>query len=167
MKKVRKRWGAVEVALRPDDLRNYPCVVVDLFSIAAAHKHKEELFRSAAEAGLNAVFVLDAWHETHIPLARRYLELCRRYMLDCRLSERRPAEEHAVELACAMKCAVATRDFDAVRRAQELSCDVPILVLSGGMWYRVSYGRAEAPQEDVGRPAPASSGGGPDEAAGV
>ena len=60
---------------------------VDAFSIAASLSYPEELFRSAAESGVDAVFVIDAWHESHIPLARRYLEYCRKYGLDYRLSE--------------------------------------------------------------------------------
>jgi len=79
----------------------------------------------AAEAGVNAVFVVDAWHESHMPLARRYLELCQRYGLGCRLSEQRPAEVYAVELCeaeCGEGCAVVTRDYDAVIRAGAAPC---------------------------------------------
>ncbi|MGC9052205.1 MAG: hypothetical protein ACP5J3_14905, partial [Pyrobaculum sp.] len=67
-------------------------------------------------ADLDAVFVVDAWSETHMPLARRYLEACRSYGLDCRLSEQKPAEIYAAELCeaeCGAGCAVVTRDYDA------------------------------------------------------
>jgi hypothetical protein len=97
----------------------------------------EELFASAAEAGVNAVFVVDAWHESHMQLARRYLELCRRYGLDCRLSEQKPAEIYAVELCeaeCGAGCAVVTRDYDAVLRA--VRCTV--LIFQRGRFWRAS-----------------------------
>ncbi|MGC9119643.1 MAG: hypothetical protein ACP5I3_11770, partial [Thermoproteus sp.] len=99
--KVRTKKGVFE--LKPDSLSNYRRLYVDVFSIAAALSEPEELFRSAAEAGLDAVFVVDAWSETHMPLARRYLEMCRRYGLDCRLSEQKPAELYAAEL-CEAEC---------------------------------------------------------------
>lgn len=135
--KVRKRWGAFSVRLEPDLVERYACVVVDAFSVIAALSRPEELFEALAEAGIRAKLVLDAWSETQLAKARRYLELCRRYGLDCVLSEIRPAEEKAVELACEEKCAVLTRDYDAVRRASELRCEVPILIAKGGRVYRV------------------------------
>jgi hypothetical protein len=135
--RVRKRWGSLDVELEPDALARHSCVVVDAFSVAASLSRPEELFSGFAEAGIRAIFVLDAWHETHLGRARRYLDLCGRYGLDCRLSERKPAEELAVELACAEGCAVLTRDYDAVRRALEIRCGVPILMAKGGGVYRV------------------------------
>ena len=81
--KVKNRKG--RFSLQPDSPSNYSRLYVDVFSIAASLAQEEELFASAAEAGLNAVFVIDAWHETHMPLARRYLDLCRRYGLDLSL----------------------------------------------------------------------------------
>jgi hypothetical protein len=86
---VKNRKG--RFSLRPDSITNYRRLYVDVFSLAAALSQPEELFAPAAEAGLDAVFVVDAWHETHMSLARRYLDLCRRYGLDCRLSEAKPA----------------------------------------------------------------------------
>ncbi|KUO79500.1 MAG: hypothetical protein AT707_04520 [Pyrobaculum sp. JCHS_4] len=123
--------------LKPDSPLNYRRLYVDVFSVAASLSQPEELFKSAAEAGLDAVFVIDAWHESHMPLARRYLELCRRYMLDCRLSEQKPAEAYAVELCeaeCGEGCAVVTRDYDAVLRAERCA----VLILRGGRFWRVS-----------------------------
>ena len=117
--KVKNRKGVFN--LKPDSIANYRRLYVDVFSIAASLSQPEELFASAAEAGLDAVFVVDAWHESHMPLARRYLELCRRYGLDCRLSESKPAEVYAVELCeteCGAGCAVVTRDYDAVKAAE-------------------------------------------------
>ena len=102
---------------RPASLADYRRLYIDVFSVAAALSYPGELFRSAAESGVDAVFVVDAWHESHVPLARRYLELCRRYGLDCRLSGSKPAEIYAVELCEAERvggCAVVTRDYDAV-----------------------------------------------------
>lgn len=99
--------------------------------------YPEELFRSAAESGVDAVFVIDAWHESHIPLARRYLEYCRKYGLDYRLSESKPAEIYAVELCeaeCGFGCAVVTRDYDAVLRA--INCAV--LLFQGGRFWLAS-----------------------------
>jgi len=113
--------------LTPDSIANYRRLYVDVFSIAASLSQPEELFWSAAEAGVNAVFVVDAWHETHMSLARRYLDLCRRYGLNCRLSEQKPAEVYAVELCeaeCGAGCAVVTRDYDAVKAAER--CTVSI-----------------------------------------
>ncbi len=123
--------------LKPDSPLYYRRIYVDVFSVAASLSQPEELFASAAEAGLDAVFVVDAWHESHMPLARRYLELCRRYGLDCRLSEHRPAEVYAVELCeaeCGEGCAVVTRDYDAVKAAERCA----VLILRGGRFWRVS-----------------------------
>jgi hypothetical protein len=132
--RVRNRKGVFE--LKPDSPANYRRLYVDVFSIAAALSEPEELFRSAAEAGVEAVFVVDAWSETHMPLARRYLELCRRYRLDCRLSERRPAEVYAAELCeaeCGGGCAVVTRDYDAVAVVKKCA----VLLFRGGRFWRV------------------------------
>jgi hypothetical protein len=133
--KVKNRKGRFH--LTPDSIANYRRIYVDVFSVAASLSQPEELFASAAEAGLDAVFVVDAWHESHMPLARRYLELCRRYGLDCRLSEQKPAEIYAVELCdaeCGARCAVVTRDYDAVLRAERCA----VLILRGGRFWRVS-----------------------------
>jgi hypothetical protein len=133
--KVKNRKGRFD--LRPDSAANYRRLYIDVFSLAASLSQPEELFASAAEAGVNAVFVVDAWHESHMPLARRYLELCRRYGLDCRLSEQKPAEIFAVELCdaeCGARCAVVTRDYDAVLRAERCA----VLILRGGRFWRVS-----------------------------
>jgi hypothetical protein len=133
--KVKNRKGRFD--LRPDSIVNYRRLYIDVFSLAASLSQPEELFASAAEAGLDAVFVVDAWHESHMPLARRYLELCRRYGLDCRLSEQKPAEIYAVELCdaeCGARCAVVTRDYDAVLRAERCA----VLILRGGRFWRVS-----------------------------
>lgn len=124
-------------ALRPASLDGFQQLYVDVFSVAAALSHPEELFRSAAERG--AVLVLDAWHESHLPLARRYLELCGKYGADCRLSESKPAEQYAVELCeaeCEGKCAVVTRDYDAVVKAAAIGarkCAV-LLFQRGRLW---------------------------------
>jgi hypothetical protein len=121
--------------LKPDSPLNYRRIYVDVFSVAASLSQPEELFKSAAEAGLDAVFVIDAWHESHMPLARRYLELCRRHMLDCRLSEQKPAEVYAVELCeaeCGEGCAVVTRDYDAVIRAGRCA----VLIFQRGRFWR-------------------------------
>jgi len=131
--KVKNRKG--RFSLRPDSIVNYRKIYVDVFSIAASLSEPEELFRSAAEAGVNAVFVVDAWHESHMPLARRYLELCRRYGLDCRLSESKPAEVYAVELCeteCGEGCAVVTRDYDAVKAAERCA----VLIFRDGRFWR-------------------------------
>jgi hypothetical protein len=123
--------------LSPDSLAHYRTLYLDLFSMAASLAHPEELFASPAEAGINAVFVIDAWHEHHLPLARRYLELCRRYGFDCRLSEQKPAEIYAVELCdaeCGARCAVVTRDYDAVKAAGRCT----VLIFRGGRFWRVS-----------------------------
>jgi hypothetical protein len=133
--KVKNRKG--RFVLRPDSIANYRKIYVDVFSVAASLAVPEELFASAAEAGVNAVFVVDAWHESHMPLARRYLELCRRYGLDCRLSEQKPAEVYAAELCeaeCGAGCAVVTRDYDAVLRAERCT----VLIFKGGRFWRAS-----------------------------
>ncbi|MFZ8812012.1 MAG: hypothetical protein ACO2PN_28415 [Pyrobaculum sp.] len=133
--KVKNRKG--RFSLRPDSIVNYSRLYLDVFSIAASLTVPEELFASAAEAGINAVFVVDAWHENHLPLARRYLELCQRYGLDCRLSEAKPAEVYAVELCeaeCGAGCAVVTRDYDAVLRAERCT----VLIFQRGRFWRAS-----------------------------
>ncbi len=133
--KVKNRKGRFD--LRPDSAANYRRLYVDVFSVAASLSQPEELFASAAEAGLDAVFVVDAWHETHMSLARRYLDLCRRYGLDCRLSEAKPAEMYAVELCeaeCGEGCAVVTRDYDAVKAAERCA----VLLFRGGRFWRAS-----------------------------
>ena len=131
--KVKNRKG--RFSLRPDSIVNYSRLYLDVFSIAASLTMPEELFASAAEAGLDAVFVVDAWHENHLPLARRYLELCQRYGLDCRLSEQKPAEVHAAELCeaeCGEGCAVVTRDYDAVKAAERCT----VLIFQRGRFWR-------------------------------
>jgi len=131
--KVKNRKGRFD--LRPDSIVNYRRIYVDVFSVAASLSQPEELFASAAEAGINAVFVVDAWHESHMSLARRYLELCQRYGLDCRLSEKKPAEVYAVELCdaeCGAGCAVVTRDYDAVKAAERCT----VLIFRGGRFWR-------------------------------
>jgi len=131
--KVKNRKGRFD--LRPDSIVNYRRLYVDVFSVAASLAVPEELFASAAEAGVNAVFVVDAWHESHMSLARRYLDLCRRYGLDCRLSEQKPAEIYAVELCdaeCGAGCAVVTRDYDAVKAAERCT----VLIFQRGRFWR-------------------------------
>jgi hypothetical protein len=133
--KVKNRKG--RFSLRPDSITNYRRLYIDVFSIAASLTVPEELFASAAEAGLDAVFVVDAWHENHLPLARRYLELCHRYGLDCRLSENKPAEIYAAELCeaeCGEGCAVVTRDYDAVKVAKRCA----VLIFQRGRFWRAS-----------------------------
>jgi len=132
---VQRRNRKGKFVLSPDSLLNYRRLYVDVFSMAASLSQPEELFASAAEAGLDAVFVIDAWHENHLPLARRYFELCRRYGLDCRLSEQKPAEVYAVELCeaeCGAGCAVVTRDYDAVKAAAKCA----VLIFQGGRFWR-------------------------------
>jgi len=131
--KVKNRKGRFD--LKPDSIVNYRRIYVDVFSLAASLSQPEELFASAAEAGVNAVFVVDAWHESHMSLARRYLDLCRRYGLDCRLSEQKPAEVYAVELCeaeCGAGCAVVTRDYDAVKAAERCA----VLIFQRGRFWR-------------------------------
>jgi hypothetical protein len=130
---VKNRKG--RFSLHPDSPFNYRRLYVDVFSVAASLAVPEELFASAAEAGVNAVFVVDAWHESHMSLARRYLDLCRRYGLDCRLSEHKPAEVYAVELCdaeCGAGCAVVTRDYDAVKAAERCT----VLIFQRGRFWR-------------------------------
>ncbi|AFA40282.1 hypothetical protein Pogu_2255 [Pyrobaculum oguniense TE7] len=120
--------------LRPATLSEYSRLYIDVFSIAASLSQSEELFRWAAESGIDAVFVVDAWHESHIPLARRHLEHCRRYGLECRLSEQKPAEIYAVELCeseCGSGCAVVTRHYDAVLHASNCA----VLLFQGGRFW--------------------------------
>jgi len=127
-----KRKG-VSVRLRPSTLEGVQCLYVDVNSVAAALKDPEELFRSMASFPGRAVLVVDAWHETHLPLARRYLELCRKWMVDCVLSESKPAESLAAELACRDRCAVLSRDVDVVKTAG--GCEASIfLFLRGRLW---------------------------------
>jgi hypothetical protein len=131
--KVKNRKGRFD--LKPDSVVNYRRLYIDVFSLAASLSQPEELFASAAEAGVNAVFVVDAWHESHMSLARRYLDLCRRYGLDCRLSEQKPAEVYAVELCeaeCGAGCAVVTRDYDAVKAAERCT----VLIFQRGRFWR-------------------------------
>jgi hypothetical protein len=133
--KVKNRKGRFDLV--PDSIANYRRLYVDVFSLTASLSRPEELFASAAEAGVDAVFVIDAWHENHLPLARRYLELCCRYGLECRLSEAKPAEVYAVELCeaeCGEGCAVVTRDYDAVKAAEKCT----VLIFRGGRFWRVS-----------------------------
>ncbi len=130
--RVRTRKGIFELV--PDTWTGYKRLYVDVFSIAASLSRPEELFSSAAEAGVDVIFVVDAWHESHLPLTRRYVELCRRYGLECRLSERMPAELYAVELCeaeCGEGCAVLTRDYDATMRA--VKCAV-LMFRNGRLW---------------------------------
>jgi len=132
---VKNRKG--RFSLRPDSIVNYRRLYVDVFSVTASLAVPEELFASAAEAGVDAVFVIDAWHENHLPLARRFLDLCRRYSLECRLSEAKPAEVYAVELCeaeCGAGCAVVTRDYDAVKAAERCA----VLIFQRGRFWRAS-----------------------------
>jgi len=84
-----------------------------------------------ARSGLDAVLVIDAWHESHLPLARRYLELCERHMLDCRLSESGPAEPCEAERG--EGCAAVARDYDAA------------LIFQRGRLWRAVRARQRAP----------------------
>jgi len=127
-----KRKG-VTVRLRPATLEGVQCLYVDVNSVAAALKDPEELFRSMASLPGRAVLVVDAWHESHLPLARRYLELCKKWLVDCVLSESKPAEAYAVELACRDGCAVLSRDVDVIKAVG--NCGVPVfLFLRGRLW---------------------------------
>jgi len=135
----RNRKG--KFALLPDLLANYRRLYVDVFSMAASLSRPEELFASAAKAGVNAVFVIYAWHESHMPLARRYFDLCRSYSLDCRLSEQKPAEIYAVELCeaeCGAGCAVVTGDYDAVKAAERCT----VLIFQKGRFWRAEMRRS-------------------------
>jgi len=120
-----KRKG-IAVRLRPATLEGVQCLYVDVNSVAAALKDVEELFRSMANFPGRAVLVVDAWHESHLPLARRYLELCKKWAVDCILSESKPAEALAAELACRDRCAVLSRDVDVVKAVG--NCGVPVLL---------------------------------------
>jgi len=127
-----KRKG-VEVELVPASLEGAPCLYVDANSVAAALSDPEELFRSMTNFPGKVVLVIDAWNETHMPLARRYLEYCRKWMVDCILSESKPAEAYAAELACRGGCAVLSRDVDVVKAVG--GCGIPIfLFLRGSLW---------------------------------
>jgi len=127
-----KRKG-VEVELAPASLEGVQCLYVDANSVAAALSDPEELFRSMANFPGKVTFVIDAWNETHMPLARRYLEHCRKWMVDCVLSESKPAEAYAAELACREGCAVLSRDVDVVKVAG--GCGIPVfLFLRGSLW---------------------------------
>jgi len=127
-----KRKG-VEVELVPTSLEGVQCLYVDANSVAAALGDPEELFRSMANFPGKVVLVIDAWNETHMPLARRYLEYCRKWIVDCALSESKPAEALAAELACREGCAVLSRDVDVVKAAS--GCGIPIfLFLRGSLW---------------------------------
>jgi len=132
-----KRKG-VAVRLRPATLEGVQCLYVDVNSIAAALSDPEELFRSMANFPGRVVLVVDAWHESHLPLARRYLELCRRWVVDCILSESKPAEALAAELACRDRCAILSRDVDVVKAVG--GCGVPVfLFLRGRVWLAEPY----------------------------
>jgi len=120
-----KRKG-VSVRLRPVSLEGVPCLYVDVNSVAAALKDAEELFRSMANFPGRVVLVVNAWYETHLPIARRYLDLCRKWVVECILSESKPAEVLAAELACRDGCAVLSRDIDVVKAAG--NCGVPIFL---------------------------------------
>jgi len=124
-----KRKG-VEVELVPATLEGVQCLYVDVNSVAAALSNAEELFRSMANFPGRAVLVIDAWNETHMPLARRYLEYCRKWMVECILSESKPAEAYAAELACRDGCAVLSRDVDVVKAAG--GCNVPVYMFLRG-----------------------------------
>jgi len=127
-----KRKGVV-ARLRPATLEGVQCLYVDVNSVAAALKDLEELFRSMASFPGRVVLVVDAWHESHLPLARRYLELCRKWVVECVLSESKPAEALAAELACRDRCAVLSRDVDAVKAVG--GCGVLVfLFLRGRLW---------------------------------
>jgi len=127
-----KRKGVV-AKLKPATLEVVTCLYVDVNSVAAALKDVEELFRSMASFPGRAVLVVDAWHESHLPLARRYLELCKKWLVDCVLSESKPAEAYAAELACRDGCAVLSRDVDVIKAVG--NCGVPVfLFLRGRIW---------------------------------
>jgi len=132
-----KRKG-VAVRLRPATLEGVQCLYVDVNSVAAALSDPEELFRSMANFPGKAVLVIDAWHESHLPIARRYLDLCKKWAVVCLLSESKPAEAYAAELACRDGCAVLSRDVDVVKAVG--GCGVPIfLFLRGRLWLVEPY----------------------------
>jgi len=135
---VEVRRKGVVAKLRPATLEGVQCLYVDVNSVAAALKDPEELFKSMASFPGRAILVIDAWHESHLPLAKHYLELCRKWMVDCVLSESKPAEAYAAELACREGCAVLSRDVDVVKAAS--SCGVPVfLFLRGRVWLVEPY----------------------------
>jgi len=136
-----KRKG-VEVELTPATLEGVPCLYVDANSVAAALSDPEELFRSMANFPGRAVLVIDAWHETHMPLARHYLDLCRKWMVECVLSESKPAEAFAAELACRDGCAVLSRDVDTVKAVG--GCGIPIFLFLRGQVFLVNKFRVFA-----------------------
>ncbi len=86
------------------------------------------------------MLVIDAWHETHASLARRYAELCREHTLDCRLWEAGPAEIHTAVL-CESECgdghAVVKRCYDAALRAERCV----VLIFQRGRFWRVVAAR--------------------------
>jgi len=129
-----KRKGA-DAELAPASLDGVRCLYVDANSVAAALGDPEELFRSMANFPGRAVLVIDAWSEVHMPLARRYLEYCRKWMVECVLSESKPAEAYAAELACRDGCAVLSRDVDVVKAAG--GCGIPMYMFLRGRVYLV------------------------------
>jgi len=132
------RRKGVSVVLAPASLEGVSCLYVDVNSVAAALGDPEELFRSMASFPGRVVLVVDAWHESHLPLARRYLDLCRRWVVECVLSESKPAETLAAELACRDQCAVLSRDVDVVKAVG--GCGVPVfLFVRGRVWRVVSF----------------------------
>jgi len=135
---IEVRRKGVVARLKPATLEGVQCLYVDVNSVAAALKDAEELFRSMASFPGRAVLVVDAWHESHLPLTRRYLELCRRWVVECVLSESKPAEALAAELACRDGCAVLSRDVDVVKAVG--NCGVPVfLFLRGRVWLVEPY----------------------------
>jgi len=94
-----KRKGVV-ARLRPATLEGVRCLYVDVNSVAAALSDPEELFRSMSSFPGRVVLVVDAWHESQLSLAKRSLELCRKWIMECVLSESKPAEALVAELAC-------------------------------------------------------------------
>jgi len=135
---IEVRRKGVAARLKPASLEGVQCLYVDVNSVAAALKDPEELFRSMANFPGRVVLVVDAWHETHLPLASRYLDLCRKWMVECILSESKPAEALAAELACRERCTVLSRDVDVVKAMG--GCGAPIfLFLRGRLWLVEPY----------------------------
>jgi len=132
---VRVKRKGVDAELAPASLDGVRCLYVDANSVAAALSDPEELFRSMANFPGKVTLVIDAWSETHMPLARRYLEYCRKWMVECVLSESKPAEAYAAELACRDGCAVLSRDVDVVKVAG--NCGVPIYMFLRGRTHLV------------------------------
>jgi len=65
--------------------------------------------------------------------AKRYLDLCRKWMVDCVISDSKPAEALAAELVCRDGCAVLSRDVDVVKAVG--GCGVLVfLFLRGRLW---------------------------------